>query len=54
MTSHNSDIKINDDYKEWLEALENLTISKGKEFTEKLLSNLLGKQKTLDLILMTL
>ena len=53
MTSRKTEIKINEDYREWLEALENLTISEGKEFTEILLSNLLVDQKILDSILMT-
>ena len=30
MNSDKSEIKINEDYREWLEALENLTISEGK------------------------
>jgi pyruvate dehydrogenase E1 component len=49
MTSQNSDIKVNEDYKEWLEALENLNISEGKEFTETLLSNLIEEAKNLGL-----
>ena len=52
MTSRNSNIKTNEDYKEWLEALENLNVSEGKEFTETLLSNLLSEAKALGLILM--
>ena len=49
MSNQKSNIKLNEDYLEWLEALENLKITEGKDFAELLLSNLLAEAKNFGL-----